>query len=440
MKDSAIEEVFRNASLYPNETNSSFGKQYYDHPAILPGEYTCALHNSYDRGGPEYDYFYWLLARADHDDLGEVRNDWAFSEKPEFRDIIEAAMLNVRPSGARHQDRLKRAKVVREVFAKITGTSQKTPGGPADIMASYLVDDDGVEEVRGMENPMSFTADSSKAQRFRNAIRRSDLYTAKRIFDRDDDGQKKYYGEYLISLGSEALIGMINVAEGEHKAWLLGIILLYAERELLCQVLESVQLADEDLECLGYNLDLTCKIDKFIYFLTGISDIYSSGTLVGFAVRALFEANKTESFDSLLRALEDETSLDQMLQYCAIRATVMFASPFTDDNRMSYVQRFHDHPEVHAGAYSDALYRSYKGERYKNALFHLLLDKADLEDLQQARDAPNFPKRSVEFQTLIIDALNTLNLDNETRHERWYNRRRVAIGEALLEDDTLEMP
>ena len=56
------------ASRYGDD-RTLFVKRFFDHPAISAEDYSNALYYSYWSGGNTKEFFYWLLARADRQDL-----------------------------------------------------------------------------------------------------------------------------------------------------------------------------------------------------------------------------------------------------------------------------------------------------------------------------------------------------------------------------------
>ena len=113
--------------------------------------------------------------------------------------------------------------------------------------------------------------DSREARRFRDAIEKGDVGTARGIFDKGNDEQRKYYGEYLVGLGRGRLVGLIKNS-GYYKYWLLSIIMLYAEEGLINEVFEEVKPSDWDLRDAAGDADLACAPDKFINLLERITD------------------------------------------------------------------------------------------------------------------------------------------------------------------------
>ena len=150
VKDRAIKEAFRDASLYPTDNRaSSLVKDYFDHSVVLAGSYSYALYNSYRQGGSEHHLFNWLLKEADRGDLEAVKKeqDWEYMSK-EFKEVINRALKTAKPKGTRHQGRIERAILARETFSEVGNIGTQ---GPGDIIAAYLVGDSGVEEVQNVE-------------------------------------------------------------------------------------------------------------------------------------------------------------------------------------------------------------------------------------------------------------------------------------------------
>jgi len=107
---------------------------------------------------------------------------------------------------------------------------------------------------------------------FEDAIKKSDVKAAMNIFGEGNDAQKEYYGKYLISLERGRLVGLIRSSEGYDKGWLLSIIELYAENELIEKVFKEVELPNHGLVVVANNADLVCTPGKFINFLGRITD------------------------------------------------------------------------------------------------------------------------------------------------------------------------
>ena len=69
VKDVAIRQAFFDASKFPNDTRALYAKRFHNHPVISARYYSMALCRSYKFGNPNRGLFYWLLARADREDL-----------------------------------------------------------------------------------------------------------------------------------------------------------------------------------------------------------------------------------------------------------------------------------------------------------------------------------------------------------------------------------
>ena len=80
-----------------------YARHFFDHPAVSAKDYSDALDLSYKFEDPKKKLFYWLLARADGQDLGKVRGLYLFSSKPsEFQDAVNQILRMVGPEG-RHE-------------------------------------------------------------------------------------------------------------------------------------------------------------------------------------------------------------------------------------------------------------------------------------------------------------------------------------------------
>ena len=89
-------------------------------------DYSDALYCSYDFGGQAKEFFYWLLNRADRQDLEAAKSDWKFSkEEPEFRQAVNQASQIVGPV-ARTRNKGPRTNRTHE-----KGTRECYPQGPS---------------------------------------------------------------------------------------------------------------------------------------------------------------------------------------------------------------------------------------------------------------------------------------------------------------------
>ena len=91
----AIRSAFWYAPSY-QDNRSFLAKRFFDHPAVSAVYYSEALHCSYKLSTKEL--FYWLLTRADHQDLEVVKGDVHFSaQEPEFQQAVDKALRKVDP-------------------------------------------------------------------------------------------------------------------------------------------------------------------------------------------------------------------------------------------------------------------------------------------------------------------------------------------------------
>src|ERR1700733_10136303 len=79
---------------------------------------------------------------------------------------------------------------------------------------------------------------SPEARKFRNAIKKGEVKTARVIFTNGNDGQNRYCSEYLAGLGSERFAKLIECS-GNYKWWPLKIIMLHAKQGLINEVFDN---------------------------------------------------------------------------------------------------------------------------------------------------------------------------------------------------------
>lgn len=78
LENIAIRGTFVTASNY-KDVRTLHVKRLFDHPKISAEAYSDALYASYNQGGQAKLLFYWLLPRADHQDIEAVKRDFRFS-------------------------------------------------------------------------------------------------------------------------------------------------------------------------------------------------------------------------------------------------------------------------------------------------------------------------------------------------------------------------
>ena len=175
-----------------------------------------------------------------------------------------------------------------------------------------------------------------------------------------------------------------------NKAWMLRVILVYADQALFDEVSAETKPTDRILSDVAYNADLACKTDKFLYLLGRITDKEDQEEAVRNGVVALFDANKPEYLDPLLFALQNEPSLGPRLDECCNPVKLSgrpLSSPMTEPpmpNASLTTQRSLQRTTL-------LLYVIHTdSEDPKNELFHWLLTRADGQDLEKARSDKEF--------------------------------------------------
>src|ERR1700738_4281973 len=104
---------------------------------------------------------------------------------------------------------------------------------------------------------VSSIADSYEGQKFREAIEIGDMGFAGEYFYVGNDEEKKYYGEYLISLESDRVVDLIKNVDGDYSTrWLLGIVFVYAKEEFIDKVFNGFKASDGVLSEVARNKDL----------------------------------------------------------------------------------------------------------------------------------------------------------------------------------------
>lgn len=85
-----------NAAPFHQVDRTFLAKRFFDFPAIPAKYYSGALYASYHHGDQAKELFYWLLARADRQDLKAVKSDKKFSTRQlEFRQAVDQALQTV---------------------------------------------------------------------------------------------------------------------------------------------------------------------------------------------------------------------------------------------------------------------------------------------------------------------------------------------------------
>lgn len=284
-----------------------------------------------------------------------------------------------------------------------------------------------------MEDPI---AHSSKGQRFKEALQRGDVYTARGVFDSGNDELKRYGGKHLVSLGSIRIVELINGVERDCiKAWVLQVLLIYAEQLLIGTVFDAIKPSNDLLRHVAEGaelVELVCVPQNFTYLLGRMVGKKYQEDAVKYGVRVLFSKNKTECLVPLLNALGGGAFLSDDLENIAIGRAFWKASSH-QDARVLYTMRFFDHPAVSISHYSTALYESYERGDQAKKLFYWLLERADRRDLEAVKRYDVFYKKEPEFQQIVNQAL--LAVGSETRHETG-RQKRIALIEEVIKSDT----
>lgn len=97
MENIAIKYAFKTAASYPGDGRALFVRRFFDHPAICAESYFSALLNSYRPKDRNEKLFYWLLERADRQDLEEFEKDKCFFKRMplEFQEAMNRALQTV---------------------------------------------------------------------------------------------------------------------------------------------------------------------------------------------------------------------------------------------------------------------------------------------------------------------------------------------------------
>lgn len=279
-----------------------------------------------------------------------------------------------------------------------------------------------------LEDPI---ASSYEAQRFREAVQSNDIDVASNIFSQGNDEQRNYCVKHMIGLGSYRLVNLINYTREFYKQWILRVLLVHADQQLLDKVFSSLKPSADLLARVSGSADLACLPQRFIYLISKIDDKEGQRWIVEKGVHALVHANKAACFDSLLSALEDDISLSTDLVDIAIRNVFITASGY-QDSRTFYAKRFFGHPTISTDDYSGALYRSYDYWGQTGGLFHWLLMEADLQDLRVVKKNDGFYRKPPDFQDAVNQALQAVGPDS--RPGITHQRRVAAMKEALDEN------
>ena len=89
-------------------------------------------------------------------------------------------------------------------------------------------------------------ANSPEGQHFRVVVQGGDMEAARNVFNYGDNSKlRKCCGKYLISLGSDKLVELINGASLFNKYWLLQVIAVYAGKPLLGKVFGALKPSTE---------------------------------------------------------------------------------------------------------------------------------------------------------------------------------------------------
>ena len=105
-----------------------------------------------------------------------------------------------------------------------SSTEQGTPSVPVEV-----------------DNPI---AKSRERQSFIEAVQRGDMRTAMNAFNDGSDELKGYYGEYLVNIEVSKLIRVIEAADSQTTLWILQVIFVHANQQLVDKVLAKLNLTN----------------------------------------------------------------------------------------------------------------------------------------------------------------------------------------------------
>jgi hypothetical protein len=125
VEDVVIRKAFYFATDHLDD-GTFFAKRFFDHPAISADDYSDALYDFYIYGCQTKELFYWLLARADCQDLWAVRINKRFSwMKSGFQQAVNQAVGIESRHKLRRPERIAAAKEALEfsndIFNRIAG-------------------------------------------------------------------------------------------------------------------------------------------------------------------------------------------------------------------------------------------------------------------------------------------------------------------------------
>jgi hypothetical protein len=150
--------------------------------------------------------------------------------------------------------------------------------------------------------------------------------------------------------------------------------------ELVDKVLNSIKYDDNDLveSIIDCRSELIESPDNFLNAISKIKEGYNQTLVVEKALDELFKAKKYGSVISLVKALESR-SLEGIDLDRVIRKT--FEEGIHHGNK-DVVKAFHEYAAITSEEYAEGLANSYKSNR---AIFQLLLDHADKDDLRKVK-------------------------------------------------------
>jgi hypothetical protein len=121
-----------------------------------------------------------------------------------------------------------------------------------------------------VEDPI---ASSPEGQGFIGALQRNDMEAAAlHVFNSDNDELKRYCPKRLISLGDSNLVELIHGTDLDNKTWMLQVILVHADQQLVNKVFGKVNPPNKLLREVAYSANLACIPQRFIYLFGRIDD------------------------------------------------------------------------------------------------------------------------------------------------------------------------
>ena len=175
---------------------------------------------------------------------------------------------------------------------------------------------------------------------------------------------------------------------------------------LIEKVLDGINFTDHDLAEVASKREQACVPQHFLGLISRIKSREVQAYAVRGGISNLFPEHM-DCLDPLLDALEGSASVSDGLKKIAIQTVFEGATRSRKDD---LVKRFYRHPAVTHEVYAEGLISSWNIDERQNMVFQILLEQADVGDLEAAKKSKRYESASALLHEAIKEGLPNAKL------------------------------